>query len=294
MLQDLAREARLNGTGDSVGEVRRCLGLRYPSAPSPRRRHACEDRTVWYRRMPQGLGGVCLVGQGLRPRMGMRPEKVLGGVSCQNMFLAGGRPRCPEAPHSSCGGLSSSELVCCHAMLGEVSARIGSYDAAMDGPKSACIVAVGCRGHCNVLQTHCTLVRQGPRRAASVASHWRRAGHFAPLAARKSVRFVTHVLSWRDASYKQIARALLWRPCNPSRRRLGTSVMGPPPSRWKDPMQQACNVHASAWTCWREVAQDKETWAALEAAFVQMVVKLVRPTPVPRGRWMVGETPGST
>lgn len=96
------------------------------------------------------------------------------------------------------------------------------------------------------------------------------------------------------ASYRETVRALFWRPGDPKRRRLGTSVMGAPPSRWEDPIQQVCNVNTPAWTCWREVAQDKETWAALETAFVHNFVNIVRPASVPRGIWMIGETPEST
>lgn len=53
-------------------------------------------------------------------------------------------------------------------------------------------------------------------------------------------------------------------------------------------------AHTPSWTCWRDVAQDKDTWTSLEESFVQTCVRTARPAPVPRGRWRFGETPEST
>lgn len=63
---------------------------------------------------------------------------------------------------------------------------------------------------------------------ALLPSWWCWGGHIARLAVRDEARFLTAVVGWRDAIYREALRGLLWRRWDPNRQRLGRSHMQRP------------------------------------------------------------------
>lgn len=127
---------------------------------------------------------------------------------------------------------------------------------------------------------------------ALLSSWWRWGGHIARLAHRDESRLLTAILGWRDATYREAIRAMLWKRSDPTRQRLGRHRMGRPINRWEDPIQETCNACAPSFLPWQNHAQDKTAWDAMEITFVQRQVRICSEhAVVPRGRWMIGETP---
>lgn len=110
--------------------------------------------------------------------------------------------------------------------------------------------------------------------------------------------------SRRDAtadSSTEMARRLLQRDdARPAVEKFGsyTATFGTPPhgeavdTRWEDPIKETCNACTPVFTSWQSLAQDKSAWDAMEMSFVQKHIRVVSEHAfVPRGRWMIGETP---
>lgn len=215
--------------------------------------------------------------------------KVLGGVPPPEKILEDRGACCTEDENATPRGVPRSGMVLCNPTLDEARALRSKIDAAPDGPEGAAIVAQTSGRYCHVLPTLCTLVRQGERLLQSTAM-----GHSVVVVvalgrarckiggSRRDPPLLSQVLAWRDSAYRS----------DPTRSRLGQHRMGRPRTRWEDSLQETCNKHSAAFTPWQVLAQDKDAWAALEAEFIQRHVRTSREqAAVPRGRWMIFETP---
>lgn len=126
---------------------------------------------------------------------------------------------------------------------------------------------------------------------ALLASWWRYAGHIARLAAREPDRWISKILTWRDAAYRRSVRGLLWRSNDPTRQRVGRGSRHTTARRWDDPLQHVCGGHTQGLQPWQVLAQDKTRWAELETVFLCTYSRRRRCAEPPRGRFMIGETP---
>lgn len=235
-------------------------------------------------KMEQHSAGTCLkvLGSFVQLREGSDQEWICAQRACWSAFHAK-RRFCvaqghgnPNTPDSTPCCVPGSELVRRDEAMVETRVGCGSHNAVAHGQMS--------------LGASCSLSQNSSRATASTKRPEGRDGspligdglamwrHGFQHVKQTALSAICGLAGMRRTG---IVRGLPLRPSDPTRRCVGTS--------WEDPIQEIGNVLTPAWTSWRKVANDKDTWISLKAAFVQKIVNVVRPPPVLCGWWMTGE-----
>lgn len=165
MLQDLAAEARLN-----AGLVIRCDMCGYAQASGRRGLHRLPTRCS--RRPRSTTVAIAFAFEGashstawerLRPRMGVRPEKVLGSIPCEKKDLASKGAGGPEVAHVTLSRIPGAQLVWRHMLLDKEAAGGGTLHATTNGETGSRHAAIGDRGRCNLFSQDSSMVRSDQR-----------------------------------------------------------------------------------------------------------------------------------
>lgn len=113
-----------------------------------------------------------------------------------------------------------------------------------------------------------------------------------PLAAVRGPEWwISEAVHWRDVTYRESMRAMLWLESDPDRHRLGRGIRGCTTRRWDDPLQAHRNAKGFQDTPWQTVAQNKDEWQASAHTFAQVHLGRKTHAQVHNGCWMIGETP---